>query len=254
MATRARPQLGTRRRTVVPKAPRVVADTLKQDILNGKVGAGETLPAPDLLLERFGVSRPTLREAFALLESEGLVRLKPGPGGGAIVQALDSSAILRSLSDLLRFQNTTLAQLLEVRLILEPMGARLAAQRATDTELESLAQSLRRQEQTLDDEEAWIEENLFFHAAVAGAAHNPPLRVFADALGALIFKSGREAKMSTADRRRSLEQHAAVAEALAARDPDRAEHLLRDHLSNSIYVRKHLVAPLDWSASRQNGW
>lgn len=235
---------------VAKKAPYAVADALKQDIFSGRIAPGETLPPPDELIARFGVSRPTLREALSLLESDGLLRRKPGPGGGAIVQQPDSSAITRSLADLLRFDHTTLAQLLDVRVILEPAGARLAALRATAAELAALAESVTRQHrrETLKDAHLWMEENLAFHGGVAAAAHNPPLRIFSETLRTLILHSGLEAKMSYADRSRSVEQHVAILSALEARDPDLAERLLRDHLENSVYVRKRLVTPVEWSS------
>src|SRR5580704_4967147 len=97
-------------RVVTPKAARQISETLKERILSGEFPPGSYLPAAGDLLEEFGVSRPTLREALNALETDGLIQLRRGPNGGAIVQNPDNAAIIRQLQFLLRFEGTTIEE------------------------------------------------------------------------------------------------------------------------------------------------
>ena len=84
-------------RVITPKAARQISESLKERILSGEFPPGSYLPAAGELLEEFEVSRPTLREALNTLETDGLIRLRRGPNGGAIVQSPDNAAIIRAI-------------------------------------------------------------------------------------------------------------------------------------------------------------
>ena len=130
---------------VPPKAARLVADVLTERIVEGEYVPGDLLPSADDLIAEFGISRPTLREALNRLESAGFVSLRRGPGGGARVRAPDQSEVVRALDALLRFEDTSPLHIMEVRLVLEPAAAAMAALRATDDELDELEANLIRQ-------------------------------------------------------------------------------------------------------------
>jgi GntR family transcriptional regulator, transcriptional repressor for pyruvate dehydrogenase complex len=144
-------------RVVTPKAARQISETLKKRILAGEFPPGSYLPAAGLLLEEFGVSRPTLREALNALETDGLIQLRRGPNGGAIVQNPDNAAIIRQLQFLLRFEGTTIEELMDVRLVVDPLAARLAAERGDNEDIARIGQSLERQrdKEMLKNHEAW---------------------------------------------------------------------------------------------------
>src|ERR1700732_3507284 len=108
-------------RVVIPKAARLVADGLRERILTKAWATGAHLPPVEALIEEFAVSRATLREALNILEAEGLVQLRRGPGGGATVTAPDGQAIMRSMGSLLRFEGTTVEEIMEVRLVVDPL-------------------------------------------------------------------------------------------------------------------------------------
>jgi GntR family transcriptional repressor for pyruvate dehydrogenase complex len=221
---------------VVPKAARLIVDALKADILGGRVEPGDVLPRPEELARRFGVSRPTIREALNVLELQGLVRLKRGPRGGAIVRLPSHELLTTALGDLLQVEGTTLQHLWEVRLVLEPAGARLAATRITEDQLAALAESLERQRVHLAEHSTWLVENIIFHTAIARAAGNPVLKVFMEALRELIYREGMSAAMTESDRRRSTEEHAQILAALCARDAAHAEGAFHSHLARSIVI------------------
>lgn len=226
-------------RVVVPKAARLVAETLRERILANDYETGSHLPAAEELIAEFGVSRATLREALNVLESEGLVRLRRGPGGGAIVTAPDGLSIMRSLESLLRFEGTTVEEVMEVRLVVDPLAARLAAECADDADLERVKASIARQREqgVLDSHESWFEENLYFHWAIAAASHNPLVRVLSETLHNIVLTGGLRVEMSPAERLRSVDDHEAIYERLVARDPDGAATRIHEHLDRSLYLR-----------------
>jgi len=230
----------SRPRVVVTKAPRLVAESLRERILEGEFAPDELLPSPDVLTDEYGVSRPTLREALNVLEADGMIRLRRGPGGGATVQAPDSVAITRSLESLLRFEGTTMEQLMEVRMVVDPLAARLAAERATNDDLVRIADSVecQRQPEVLESHEAWFAENLAFHWAIAAASHNPVVRVLSESLHDIVLAGGLRVPVDVTERRRSVEEHEAIYVAIAARDGVGAEREVLGHLERSMSLRR----------------
>ena len=125
-------------------APRLVGtETLQQDLGNstvrppqGRKFVGEYHPGACCrrrrrCSERYGVGRASLREALRILEVHGLIKIKPGPGGGPMVDQVDSRDFGRTTSFFFQVLGATIGDLLEARTVIEPMMARLAAQRMT---------------------------------------------------------------------------------------------------------------------------
>ena len=101
-----------------PKTGELIAAHLRRRIVRGELRAGETLPAESQLMEQFGVSRPTLREAFRILEAETLISVRRGSRGGARVVAPDTSVAARYVGLLLQMQGATINDVYEARMIL----------------------------------------------------------------------------------------------------------------------------------------
>ncbi|HNI35288.1 MAG TPA: GntR family transcriptional regulator, partial [Microthrixaceae bacterium] len=98
----------------------VLAVELRDRILNGELAEGERLPVEDDLVEQFGVARSTLREALRVLESQGLITIRRGRGGGPVVTHPDLAPISMALAVSLQLQGTTVADLDEARRLIEP--------------------------------------------------------------------------------------------------------------------------------------
>ena len=113
----------------VPKAAELVAAHLRRLIVRGVLRDGQALPHEPVLTQQFGVSRPTLREALGVLESQGLIRIHRGSGGGAHVQAPDADVVARYAGLVLEFRHATLEDVLMARALVEPA---LAASVARD--------------------------------------------------------------------------------------------------------------------------
>ncbi|MEV1025172.1 FadR/GntR family transcriptional regulator [Streptomyces sp. NPDC050264] len=121
-----------------PKTAELIAEQLRRRIVQGQLKPGETLPPETQLMEQFGVSRPTLREAFRILEAETLISVRRGSRGGAQVMAPEVSVAARYVGLLLQFQGTTVDDVYEARMVAEPVCARLLAKRRTKQDLADL--------------------------------------------------------------------------------------------------------------------
>ena len=114
----------------VPKAAELIADAVRGQIARGELRPGSPLPNETELLAHFAVARPTVREALRILEAERLVEIVRGARGGARVREPDIRAASGHCALLLQLRGATIADVYEVRLMLEPAAARLAAARA----------------------------------------------------------------------------------------------------------------------------
>src|SRR3954447_16285894 len=104
----------------IPKAAVIVAGEVRRRIVRGELKEGDALPSESELMQFFDVSRPTLREAMRILESESLIAVKRGAHGGARVQRPDMRVTARHAALLLQFDDTTLEDVFEARAIMEP--------------------------------------------------------------------------------------------------------------------------------------
>jgi DNA-binding FadR family transcriptional regulator len=121
-----------------PKTAELIAADLRRQIVRGDLASGATLPSEVQLMEQYGVSRPTLREAFRILETESLITVRRGSRGGAQVLTPDVSVAARYVGVLLQLQGTTIDDVYEARLVAEPYCARLLARRRTKQDLADL--------------------------------------------------------------------------------------------------------------------
>ncbi len=120
------------------KTGELIAAQLRRQIVRGVLKPGETLPPETQLMEHFGVSRPTLREAFRILEAETLISVRRGSRGGAQVIVPELSVAARSVGLLLQIQGTTINDVYEARKVSEPACARMLAGRRTKQDIADL--------------------------------------------------------------------------------------------------------------------
>lgn len=130
------PRIGTVMRA--PKTAELIASHLRRQIVRGELKPGETLPPEMQLMEQFGVSRPTLREAFRIMEAESLIGVRRGARGGAQVLEPDPMVAARHVGLLLQLQGTTVQDVYEARMVTEPVCARMLAGVRTAADLDDL--------------------------------------------------------------------------------------------------------------------
>lgn len=133
-------------RVRVPKTAEVVARTLRTQIVNGEIAEGEALPSEAALMEHFAISRPSLREAFRILESERLIEVRRGSRGGARAVKPDIAVAARYLGVIMQFDRVPLKDVFIARAYYEPLGFRLLAtaenRAAASAELRELLDAL----------------------------------------------------------------------------------------------------------------
>jgi GntR family transcriptional repressor for pyruvate dehydrogenase complex len=150
----------------------VVARDLEQRILEGSLKAGDRLPSERSLALELAISRPSLREAIQKLVSKGLLETRHG--GGTVVTDRLQASFSDPWKDMLQTHPLLQADMLEFRHMLEGEAARLAAERATDVDLERIDAAYATLEQAYvrDDLAACIDTDVAFHQAIADASHN----------------------------------------------------------------------------------
>ncbi|HVW43905.1 MAG TPA: FadR/GntR family transcriptional regulator [Amycolatopsis sp.] len=215
----------------VPKASDVLANELRERILNGEFPEGTALPPERELVIQTQMSRTTVREALRILEVQGLVRIKTGRAGGAFVQRPDRDSVATSVSLLIRGQQIRLAALLETREAIEPFCARLAARHRTDTDLGRLDQA----NKAIADAEGglaqFLQANVDWHVAVATASHNELLTGLMTALSQAIYAATENEDFVNAEvRRTTVRAHKSITEAIRAQDPDAAVRRMGRHV------------------------
>jgi GntR family transcriptional repressor for pyruvate dehydrogenase complex len=165
---------------VVHRAHEAILAQLQSKILEGELAPGDRLPSEREMMATFGVSRPTVREALRVAESLGLVAVRHGDPGGSRVLGQPSVGVTRVLDGLLAAERTSVAELLEARMVLEGAAAPLATVRPA-AELGPLEDAYREMERA-PDFARFVEADALFHRRVAGVGGNRLLVVILTAL------------------------------------------------------------------------
>lgn len=224
----------------IPKASDILAEQIKEDIILGGIPDGAQLPSEKALVEQLGLSRPTVREALRILETEGLITVKPGRGGGAIIRHPSSDSLTKPLALLLQFQKTRLGDLLEARRLVEPLIARLSAVHRKDEDLALLENSLNLMSADLDDTQAFLAANISFHMGIAAASGNTVLETIMRSLRDLIYQFTSQIPIDVVTRGKTLREHSIIFEAIKAGDADlAAQRMLEHHISFDGYMSEY---------------
>lgn len=219
-----------------PKMADRVAAQLRRMFIRGEIAEGTMLPPESELIERFGVSRPTLREAFRVLESESLIEVQRGVRGGARVSRPSRQTLARYAGLILEFEGVTLRDVYDARATLEtPMVLQLAKDRNPKAiaELEELLA----QEAELSGSEG-VDIRSEFHAAITRLSGNKTLEIVSSMLHHMIEKANRSLQPTTGPRsesagRRASKTHRMLVDLIKAGDADKAAALWSRHLQKA---------------------
>jgi DNA-binding FadR family transcriptional regulator len=211
-----------------------LADQIEEWILSGQLEPGAKFPSEDSLRRQFAVSRPVVREALARLRERGLIETVSG--SGTFVKHPDadhlSEAVLRHLR-VAAGGTDSIRKVYEARLAIETATARLAAERATEHDIEHISTRLAAMRTDRDDLQRWTASDLGFHLAVASASHNPFLLTLLTPLVKVIEQGIIESFRSRQAVESGLKAHERILERIVTHDPPRAEEAMRDHLADS---------------------
>lgn len=242
---------GSMKATRSIKTSERVARELVNHIVDNDLAEGTKLPNEKQLVEVFEVGRTTLREALRLLETRGVITVRPGPGGGPIVRRPRGDDLREGLTLILQFGGGSLGDVLDARTALEPMMARLAAQRITDEEIAELRASVDRMRVGATDHDVFLEENQFFHARIAEITGSAVLRAFNDTLKSIADGAVVGVEYTARRRLAVAAAHGKVVDALRERDGDAAADAMRAHVGEAgdFWNRKYpelISRPVRW--------
>ena len=205
-----------------------IVQQIEESILSGALKPGDQLPPERELALRFGVSRTAVREAVRTLHQRGLVEAYSGRG--TFVTNGTSQAIRSSLDLMMKIQPAGPAPLVEVREILEPEIAALAAIRWEEAHLVMMREAIAVMDRERSDGEAFIEADLDFHLALAEAAGNPLILSLIDSIGGQLREQRMRIFYVEGGPERGQFHHKRILEAVEQRDPERAREAMRAHL------------------------
>ncbi|MGC5051728.1 FadR/GntR family transcriptional regulator [Micromonospora sp. DT48] len=234
------------------KMSELVARQILADIVEQGLSAGAALPTEAQMVQGYGVSRGTLREALRILETSGLVRVRPGRGGGPVVGSVDPHTFGRTMALFMQMGRTRFGELVEARVIMEPLMARLAAERRDAGRLRELAESMREHRSLEErDEASYLAVMQRFHGVLAGLSGNGVLDLFGRALKEIYTERVVAAERRPERWEEVRREHEAVAAAIVAGDGAEAERLMREHM---VALAAHLERDYAGVQDEVVGW
>ena len=212
-----------RSRTV--KASERVAQEIVRDVVLRGLQTGDRLPLEAAMVEEYRVSRTSLREALRILEVQGLISLKPGPGGGPVVGTVEPSNLARTAALYFHLSGATYGDVMQTQVLLESTCARLAA---TNPDRDALLAPWFQQE-VPDDTAGYRDLTAGFHYAVYAATGNPVLSLLTQAVTHIVTQHVI-GTMDPVDLRAAIvDEHAELAQVVASGDVERAERTMAEH-------------------------
>lgn len=226
-------------KSAIPRSA-TVAQALLQRITSEELPAGSMLPTERELQETYNVSRPVVREAIKWLAARGLVSIKAGQGvvvGGDLTTPAAEALLLAFHRAQVRTED-----MLSTRLLLEPNIAALAAVNASPLEIRRLQRYAETMEATtfvdgITPAKAtlWAITDSRFHVLLAQASQNPVLAVLIEVIVGILWRQRQTVNQHVTEELRAgaSRQHTAIAEAVAARDSERARQAMLEHLQST---------------------
>jgi GntR family transcriptional repressor for pyruvate dehydrogenase complex len=206
-----------------------ITEQIEQQILRGDLQSGDRLPTERELAEQFHASRTVVREAMKILAQKGLLEMRPGRG--TIVINGTSQALRDSLGLMLRVaQADSGPELVEVREILEPEIAALAAARATERDVSDLREAVRTMDAHLHDADAFIAADNYFHQVLARATQNALILTLIDPIMELLSEQRKHIFFVDGGPLRGQTHHKQLLDAVGHHDSEAARNAMRAHL------------------------
>ena len=212
-----------------------VVTQIHELIREGRFKAGDQLPSERELAETFKVSRTSVREALRALETQRLIISRTGMGN--FVADLPVESLVAPLAKMLIEEKTALADIFELRKLIEPHIAALAAERANSSDIDRLKRLLAAQTQQIQRGETGVDADTQFHFAIGKATQNHALENLVSGLMDVLSHSREESLQTSSRRLASVESHRAIVTAIEAHDEDKARQAMLRHIEQ---VEKNL--------------
>lgn len=215
------------------KVSELIAQQIRNSILNGLMTPGDRLPPVRKLAEHFDVSHISVREALKHLEAERLIKIKPG--SGVYVSETDSTAMTDSLYSILRINRLSLTELTEARITFEPSVARMAAERFTQDDSMKLQQNIEEAAALIQRKSSVHSKFIEFHSLIAEATHNPIIAITMKTLlktaEIMVMETAADSSAQITSASNVLENHKVILSSLKSKDSHNAfANMLKDIL------------------------
>ncbi|WP_416898669.1 MAG: FadR/GntR family transcriptional regulator [Minwuia sp.] len=205
-----------------------LAEELREQILDGRIPPGQVLNEREIV-EKSGLSRGSVREAFRVLETEGLMSTRRGRNGGRIALQLDGDVLKRSLDLFIRGQQVPASVLAETIEVFAPALADLAARHRTDEDIAEMRDLLDRLER-ISDSPRFVRGNIQWHLALARAGHNPVLASIYQVIGPDLLTPRPEGFANKQIRQNTVNAERRVLDAIADGDAALARRRMEKHI------------------------
>ncbi|WP_191062113.1 transcriptional regulator NanR [Geminicoccus harenae] len=212
-----------------------VFDRLAGMITSGEIGTGETLPSERVLMERFGVGRPAIREAMQALANLGLIQISHGER--AKVREITARSLVRQVDLaaqlLLNASPTNLDHLKQARRFFERGMVRSAAEQATPEDIVQLRDALAAQRREIGNVPAFIRADMLFHRQITRISGNPIFEAVSEAMLSWLQAHRTDLLIWPGNEEVTLREHAEIIDRIAAHDAEGAEAAMVRHLDRS---------------------
>ncbi len=198
-----------------------IVEQIEHRFVSGELKVGDKLPSERELAEQFGVSRIAVREAVKALREKGLVEIRPGRG--TFITNGTEGVVRHSIGLLMKFEAVGASpNLVEVREIMEPEIAALAATRITEEQVITMTQAVGVMNMALDNVEVFVEADLDFHLALAQATQNPIIPILMNSIIDLLREQRKRIALVEGGLIRGQYHHKKILDAVMRHDPKTA--------------------------------
>lgn len=211
------------------KLSTVIADELRKIIFNNEYESGDPFFSEREIVEKWECSRATAREALLLLEFEGLVSIKPGQRGGVFVREPNAKSFTRSFQTSINFNQITHEEIAEIRVEVESICAKLAAERATEEDLLAISEAMTELENEILAKRR-ASKNVEFHMAIVNATQNRILIMLMNVLESIVFEDVLRFDYTDTQFKEIIDIHRKIFEAIKNRDSKTASRRMRRHM------------------------
>lgn len=227
-----------------------VVNQIHELIKQGRFNAGDQLPSERELAEIFKVSRTSVREALRALETQGLVISRTGMGN--FVADLPVESLVRPLAKFLIDEKSALADIFELRKLIEPHIASLAADRATRADIEQMKRILANQTEAVSRGETGVEADAELHLAIGRATKNQALQKLVSGLMEMLSRSREESLQTEHRREASLDSHRKIIAAIQKHNKTEAREQMFRHIEQ---VEENVLAiEREQRSHKENGF
>jgi DNA-binding FadR family transcriptional regulator len=229
-----------------PKTAMLVAQRIVRDVVRSRMSPGELLPPERVMLEKYATGRGTLREALRLLEFQGVISLKPGPGGGPVLQNPTAFHLASTLMLLMQLNHASYHVIVEVRNAIEPVISELAAEQISEASLAELGQTIDQMRSEIGDRDSFLEANKRFHDIIAWSSGNVLFAYIIDSLLGILDGTVLGIDYPSHRRIAIMKAHEEIYQALVSRDPQASRERMRQHIEEyTRYAKKKFPSVLD---------